>query len=882
MEMFRIIAPVHPKHVLGNSLACLCCCYWHRLETALDNVPRERLISMADEIGFEMNCTITRGEKAQFKQEWSEQCSDKVEKMKEELLPYIVRTVFQDQIQRYLSVALKRAQEEMKKKKQKELFDAVDMHSKVNLWRQKESNYFFYSTMDTERMYRYFCYETTEAAKKVMNEKPSGRKPKKAQKNDEEEDNDEDDGPDGDNSEKAKKKLTSKESVEQYVPILVMSEILEELFQEDFLQTIFEKDIKVDSIADAFGATTELSEVKKRASRLEASKKCLPFYNIDPKAFRRVFNVNLAATAAFLAMGIYDEDSLRIANVLVSLGGRGEPMPTWITKRWTDASDPTRDDLQVYRKIKDKRNPLDDDPALLFEESGFDDGKLFVAATVNVATRFHSAMDDLMSYIPPGSKKGLHSKLRLRALLYRTLCSSIMDLYVHHGMRPYYSNSILVEHPQLKNMLHHYYSRSKRVIEIILEFILVAVKAKAMEVHPSHCYKSDGKLVTYDSYDSATPKQPTRGGRRVQRDEPSLRNIRYIFNVRGAIKELPSNGEDPHLEPNLNGVELHEVVSLLLLGTTRVFCSFEKIQERDVRWYDWSTRQTMPVPLDNKKREEKVPLYVSRKKEAKEQQKIDDSRDKTVKLKETEAKLEALKEQFKKERERRASLEIEVRAKTGVRAGIRKEIVDEVSDEEGGDEEVSDEESSVEEGSVEEDSDSDGEKKVRAKKRSAVGQPETVKGKKKDKVVHDESSGEGGSDDEDSDNDGKKVRAKKRSAVDQHESVKGNKEQSDEEEEDDNEVEEDSMDDTTGMGVKATYMSRMMWMTPPACWRISWDMGLLFPVDLPTFRRKKISSVGCHSSPCCSSRGWRNSKICQPNGPKKLPKEGTRILTKHG
>jgi hypothetical protein len=370
---------------------------------------------------------------------------------------------------------------------------------------------------------------------------------------------------------------------EMFQIILIASGMLKHLYQEaclqDHLNDIIKKDPKKNYEA-TFGSQ---KRALRQAHFLEASIGSLPLYgSFDPKNFRRVMNTRLAAISSFLAYAIYDQRTFNLVTAMLQ---------TTLVQPCTNSH---------FKQVVPKVQPLAQVNAnvelksYLFSHETLEYGNDFVDNVVLVANQLANFLYENADF---GAKKP-YLKKRIGALFFRTLCSDLVDIYVGHSCYPNCSPTCAGKHPWL-TMLQDKPPAKKKPVELILDFIIVAIQRKAIKVAPSHIFSKDKRFVT-----KTGESQPSR----------HQADIRYLFhliqdNVDDTRGDDSSENQDDSHESNSDASEvdsesdsssveakpfqwlkLPEVVNVILFGRTNPCVEDPNI---DIK-INWSTKTVMP------------------------------------------------------------------------------------------------------------------------------------------------------------------------------------------------------------------------------------------------------------------------------------------------
>jgi hypothetical protein len=275
------------------------------------------------------------------------------------------------------------------------------------------------------------------------------------------------------------KKATSENLCpEMFQILMVTSQLLKHIFAEECLKEhLIPLVQQTKGLQHMFGTN---ERVLQQVHLLEANPQWLPLYGrFEHKNFRRVLNTKLAATAAFLANAIYDEMSFKLALALLQTTLLGPTVnAVFKTKVGKVASL-----AEVQKGIEVK--------SYLFIHDRMEFGSLlFVDNMVNVANRLAEFLESSANF---GAVKKPPSKKCIGALLFRTLCSDLVEIYVGHGCFPSCSTDCRERHPWLHALQEK--MKKKHPVPLLLEFIILAIQNKAIQVAASHIYNKSNKLL---------------------------------------------------------------------------------------------------------------------------------------------------------------------------------------------------------------------------------------------------------------------------------------------------------------------------------------------------------------------------------------------------
>ena len=360
-------------------------------------------------------------------------------------------------------------------------------------------------------------------------------------------------------------------NAEVFQLVMVASKMLEHMFKDEMMSREKMK-ANLDSYINAYGSE---DEAMKKAHLLEASMGALPTSNKIPKdQFRRVINSNYASIACFFALAIYDEDSFRFAHCLILEPRTGIRIPH-MQRLFGDGLVRMRNDTEEEEKSI----------TWLFEHKKMDDGPDFVKQVVDVLNRLAHFMECEQRCF--GTSKKVYDKTRIEALFFRTLASDLAEIYVTHSRNPLIKKEWKEWHPWLSDLVKH--NKQKHPVNLLLEYIMLAIDQGKIQVEPSHMYNSQKKLATQIGPEQTTPGVP------IPKDgRPKTRDIRYLYKLMDAKKVTPSTKER---QEYLEWLKLTEVVNVILFATKNPFVK-EGEPEVFIEWY-----HNLPAidSLENKK-----------------------------------------------------------------------------------------------------------------------------------------------------------------------------------------------------------------------------------------------------------------------------------------
>jgi hypothetical protein len=313
------------------------------------------------------------------------------------------------------------------------------------------------------------------------------------------------------------KKATSENLCpEMFQILMVTSQLLKHIFAEECLKEHLMPLVQqTKGLQHMFGTNERALQ---QVHLLEANPQRLPLYGrFEHKNFRRVLNTKLAATAAFLANAIYDEMSFKLALALLQTTLlRPTVNAVFRTKVGKVAS------LAEVQKGVEVKSYLFIHDRLEF---GF---LLFVDNMVNVANRLAEFLESSANF---GAVKKPPSKKRIGALLFRTLCSDLVEIYVGHGCFPSCSTDCRERHPWLHALQEK--MKKKHPVPLLLEFIILAIENKAIQVAASHIYNKSNKLLDNKviANEEVEVEQAHNNTNTTATNPRQQKDIRYLFKI---------------------------------------------------------------------------------------------------------------------------------------------------------------------------------------------------------------------------------------------------------------------------------------------------------------------------------------------------------------
>jgi hypothetical protein len=369
----------------------------------------------------------------------------------------------------------------------------------------------------------------------------------------------------------------TKSSPEMYHVVMVTSCILQRLFREDWLESQLREHAKKKKIEyeAAFGS---LERAYDMVPYMEVPPVSLPVGDSIPwKSFRRSISTRITAVASFFALAIHDERTFNIALVLLM----SEPMKTGAPMPHEEYLFPNEFwHSDIDHRLGDKNADF-----ALFRDGAMDWGTDFIKNGVDVLNRFAYYLSTT-SYL--NVYKNVYEKKRIQSILFRTLASDLVEIYVSHGLYPRMTQKAKSIHPSLIDLIKKHPKMTP--IAMIFEYLILAMDNKMIEVKPSHVYQQanaahirDGKRQLMDA---TTGKRP-----RAITALPGIKNIRCLFDLVGS--EVQTGG--PHAGRNIitaqekkkgRSLTLVQVVNVILLGIKDPWIT----EKTDRVWINWDPK----------------------------------------------------------------------------------------------------------------------------------------------------------------------------------------------------------------------------------------------------------------------------------------------------
>jgi hypothetical protein len=476
------------------------------LEKALLNLPRESYFCIEDfDLQIEVPVTFTA------KGEYITKCDENflTTEPVNLVVPYLIRTVFHSSLKVSNRMAAYKLAAKASDKQRP--FDQVEFQKNLPDWmRDHQNNIFNVSTFQKEYLYQYYCKATED----VIHDK------------------------------QWKKSNTLRGFPEQYQVVMVASQLLKSVFEEECFcaKLISDMKRKEDEYKEVFEGGLEnalplVHYLEGRVNQLPVGAK------IPQTEFRRVINNNLASVASFLAFSAYDQLSFHCLLVLL-MKQTSETIPG-CTIMFPSGLSP----------LVEGKGPGEQ---YLFQNERLDDGADFVKNVVGVLIRFGDYLKILKDDPFQQDKNGrVYHIGRIRGLLFRTLASDVVEIYVSHGCYPNCTKDCQEKHPWLMELLETE-KESHTPVPLLLEYIILAIMHGKVKVAASHVYNRQNNLVsTTLNNKNIAPEGQESATTASGRKRPLTRSIRYYYQLVGAQEY------NRDLEKWLT---LTEVVNVILLG----------------------------------------------------------------------------------------------------------------------------------------------------------------------------------------------------------------------------------------------------------------------------------------------------------------------------
>jgi hypothetical protein len=483
----------------------------HRLESALFNVSREKFYCIDKFNLDEENIEVT------YKSEGAYTINRNEDFLQKEpvvlVLPYMIRTLFHSILDK--SDRMNAFKIACEKKKICPPFEKNELRDNLPEWKKKHPrNIFNVSTFSKKYLYQFFCEETESVI----------------------------------TAKKWAKNMAHKGFPEQYQVVMVASHLLQSVFGEEGLHATLMSDLqrKEKEYKAVYGS---LDNAMPLVHSLEAKTGQLPVgAKIIQKEFRRVISSNLASIASFIAFAIYDQESFNYLSVLL-MKQTPEELPN------EHKAFPSGD--MIFLALPDEVEV--EREQYLFNNERLDDGNDFVANVVQVLTHFGEFLKTLDK--DPFRHDGLarvHSMERIQGLVFRTLASDLVEIYVLHGCYPDCTRTSLERHPRLMEFMKKFKGKHK-LVPLLFHYIIFAIQYGTVKVASSHNYNSQGTLqITMRDTKQIDPvgQKDIKTPNGIKR--PATRDIRYYYQLAGAAK--------PNGDTFDEWLTLTEVVNVILFS----------------------------------------------------------------------------------------------------------------------------------------------------------------------------------------------------------------------------------------------------------------------------------------------------------------------------
>jgi hypothetical protein len=322
---------------------------------------------------------------------------------------------------------------------------------------------------------------------------------------------------------------------EQFQIAMVMSGLLKHIFQDPYVATTLTRRYK-NKKTEYDAAYGDQASCMAKAHYCDNAT-ALPRTQISVSSMRRVLDPNLVGIAAFMAFAIYDTSTLN--NFRVLLGREGvEAEDLHPSFRYAEKEIV----LKVYKK-KERDEPHS---GHLFATQ-FDSGKLFVNHMIDPANRFMSGLINFLDFTDKKKAKPF-GKDRMKGLLFRKVCSELVQAYATHGSYPTIDKKLTIRHPWLSailNILDGDGETRYSFIQLMVEFVLLALENKVMVVTMSHAYVNKYRFVDQQN------------GKLLAR-QPKMHKFNFLFKI------------DPALHGNPTWIEtkwtFNELVNIITIG----------------------------------------------------------------------------------------------------------------------------------------------------------------------------------------------------------------------------------------------------------------------------------------------------------------------------
>jgi len=326
---------------------------------------------------------------------------------------------------------------------------------------------------------------------------------------------------------------------EQFQIAMVMSGLLDTIFQDPYVAATLPRQYqnKNKEYDAAYGDEDKVLEKAHFCDHFTA----LPRFQISVSNMRKVLDPDLVGIAAFMASAIYDTSTLN--NFRVLLGREGmEAEDMHPSFRSTDQ----KNNWRVYRDDEERQN--EPNSSLLFETQ-FNSGKLFVKHMISPANRLLKGLMEFLDFKPtptlipskptgkptimntkqssskpmakaqPTSSKPI-GKDRVKALLFRKVCSELVQAYATHGWYSTFDKKMPGRHPWLPPIASLLNAESKKnsFIQLMVEFVLLALNQRVIVVTMSHVYGTGFRFVD-------------QGNGQMMHGQPKMKDFNFLFKI---------------------------------------------------------------------------------------------------------------------------------------------------------------------------------------------------------------------------------------------------------------------------------------------------------------------------------------------------------------
>ncbi|MFM9984955.1 MAG: hypothetical protein ACKVOK_06945, partial [Flavobacteriales bacterium] len=403
--------------------------------------------------------------------------------------------------------------------------------------------------------------------------------------------------------EKFKKEETSRPIYpEQFQIAMVMSGLLATIFQDPYVAATLPRRYqnKKKEYDAAYGDYDNVFEKAHFCDTFTA----LPRYQISVLNMRRVLDPDLVGIAAFMACAIYDTSTLN--NFRVLLGREG------MEAEHMHHSFRSADQKIKWRVYKDDQEMQNEPNSSLLFETQFNSGKLFVKHMISPANRLLKGLVHFLDFKPtptlmpskptgkptimntkrqasklmpnanPPSSKPIGKAIgkaigkdRVKALLFRKVCSELVQAYATHGWYSTFDKQMAGRHqwlPSIASLLNEE-SKTNSFIQLMVEFVLLALNQRVIFVTMSHVYGTDFRFVD-------------QGNGQIMLGQPNMTDFNFLFKIHG----------DHHGNPEWKNKQwtFNELVNIIAIG-----CPDPFTKEFDAETYKKTFASSMRYRSDN-------------------------------------------------------------------------------------------------------------------------------------------------------------------------------------------------------------------------------------------------------------------------------------------